>query len=76
MEFLNDFLEQEAPKMKEFLQNISTRPEHSTPESILDWAGYIDQGKQLSILHMLLSESVTKLPEARQHDRSFATHFR
>ncbi|XP_065365840.1 ras GTPase-activating protein raskol isoform X2 [Calliphora vicina] len=68
MEFLNDFLEQEAPKMKEFLQNISTRPEHSTPESILDWAGYIDQGKQLSILHMLLSESVTKLPEARQQD--------
>ncbi|XP_058974628.1 ras GTPase-activating protein raskol isoform X2 [Musca domestica] len=68
MEFLNDFLEQEAPKMKEFLQNISTRPEHATPESILDWAGYIDQGKQLSILHMLLSESVSKLPEARQHD--------
>ncbi|XP_061386754.1 ras GTPase-activating protein raskol-like [Musca vetustissima] len=68
MEFLNDFLEQEAPKMKEFLQNISTRPEHTTPESILDWAGYIDQGKQLSILHMLLSESVSKLPEARQHD--------
>ncbi|XP_023304191.2 ras GTPase-activating protein raskol isoform X2 [Lucilia cuprina] len=68
MEFLNDFLEQEAPKMKEFLQNISTRPEHTNPESILDWAGYIDQGKQLSILHMLLSESVTKLPEARQQD--------
>ncbi|XP_075156603.1 ras GTPase-activating protein raskol isoform X2 [Haematobia irritans] len=68
MEFLNDFLEQEAPKMKEFLQNISTRPEHATPESILDWPGYIDQGKQLSILHMLLSESVSKLPEARQHD--------
>lgn len=68
MEFLNDFLEQEAPKMKEFLQNISSRPENNTPESILDWAGYIDQGKQLSILHLLLSESVTKLPEARQHD--------
>ncbi|XP_037931905.1 ras GTPase-activating protein raskol-like [Teleopsis dalmanni] len=68
MEFLNDFLEQEAPRMKEFLQQISTRPEHTTPESILDWAGYIDQGKQLSILHTLLSESITKLPEARQHE--------
>uniref|UniRef100_A0A1A9W174 Uncharacterized protein n=1 Tax=Glossina brevipalpis TaxID=37001 RepID=A0A1A9W174_9MUSC len=68
MEFLNDFLEQEAPRMKEFLQHISTRPEHHTPESILDWAGYIDQGKQLSILHLLLSESITKLPDSRQHD--------
>ncbi|XP_067637261.1 ras GTPase-activating protein raskol isoform X2 [Eurosta solidaginis] len=68
MEFLNDFLEQEAPRMKEFLQQISTRPEHAPPESILDWAGYIDQGKQLSILHTLLSESINKLPEARQHE--------
>ncbi|XP_049311557.1 ras GTPase-activating protein raskol isoform X7 [Bactrocera dorsalis] len=68
MEFLNDFLEQEAPRMKEFLQQISTRPEHAAPESILDWAGYIDQGKQLSILHILLSESISKLPEARQHE--------
>ncbi|XP_018794601.1 PREDICTED: probable Ras GTPase-activating protein isoform X2 [Bactrocera latifrons] len=68
MEFLNDFLEQEAPRMKEFLQQISTRPEHAAPESILDWAGYIDQGKQLSILHILLSESISKLPEARQRE--------
>ncbi|XP_054729380.1 ras GTPase-activating protein raskol-like [Anastrepha obliqua] len=68
MEFLNDFLEQEAPRMKEFLQQISSRPEHAAPESILDWAGYIDQGKQLSILHTLLSESISKLPEARQHE--------
>ncbi|XP_017479294.1 PREDICTED: probable Ras GTPase-activating protein, partial [Rhagoletis zephyria] len=68
MEFLNDFLEQEAPRMKEFLQQISTRPEHAPPESILDWAGYIDQGKQLSILHILLTESISKLPEARQHE--------
>lgn len=68
MEFLNDFLEQEASRMKEFLQLISTRSEYPTPESILDWAGYIDQGKQLSILHVLLSESIAKLPENRQYE--------
>ncbi|KAH8343289.1 hypothetical protein KR059_007747, partial [Drosophila kikkawai] len=68
MEFLNDFLEQEAGRMQQFLEFISTRPEHPAPDSILDWAGYIDQGKQLSILHSLLSESLAKLPEARQHE--------
>ncbi|XP_055912329.1 ras GTPase-activating protein raskol isoform X2 [Eupeodes corollae] len=68
MEFLNDFLEQEAPRMKEFLHNISTRPEHTPPESILDWSGYIDQGKQLSILYGLLSESIQKLSENRQRE--------
>ncbi|XP_064554963.1 ras GTPase-activating protein raskol isoform X5 [Drosophila montana] len=68
MEFLNDFLEQEASRMQQFLEYISSRPEHATPDSILDWAGYIDQGKQLSILHSLLSESLAKLPEARQHE--------
>ncbi|XP_070074626.1 ras GTPase-activating protein raskol isoform X4 [Drosophila takahashii] len=68
MEFLNDFLEQEAARMQQFLEIISTRPEHPAPDSILDWAGYIDQGKQLSILHSLLSESLAKLPEARQHE--------
>lgn len=71
MEFLNDFLEQEAPKMKEFLHTISTRSGDgiSVQEtSILDWSGYIDQGKQLSILHSLLSENVSKLPTNRSSD--------
>ncbi|XP_038112899.1 ras GTPase-activating protein raskol [Culex quinquefasciatus] len=66
MEFLNDFLEQEAPRMKQFLHDISTRSEGPVQESILDWAGYIDQGKQLSILHTLLTESIQKLPSAKQ----------
>ncbi|XP_058834176.1 ras GTPase-activating protein raskol isoform X3 [Topomyia yanbarensis] len=66
MEFLNDFLEQEAPRMKQFLHSISTRPENPMQESILDWAGYIDQGKQLSILHTLLAESIQKLPTSKQ----------
>lgn len=69
MEFLNDFLEQEAGKMKEFLHLISTRDEHHPmQESIMDWSGYIDQGKQLSILHSLLSEAIQKLPLNRQQD--------
>lgn len=68
MEFLNDFLEQEAPRMKEFLHHISTRPEHTPRDSILDWPGYIDQGKQLSILHSLLLESIQKLSEHRQRE--------
>lgn len=68
MEFLNDFLEQEAPRMKEFLHQISTRSEQPPTETILDWAGYIDQGKQLSILHNLLAESVQKLQTGRQND--------
>ncbi|XP_065087425.1 ras GTPase-activating protein raskol isoform X3 [Ochlerotatus camptorhynchus] len=68
MEFLNDFLEQEAPRMKQFLHTISTRSEIPMQESILDWAGYIDQGKQLSILHTLLSESIQKLPTSKQVD--------
>ncbi|XP_055592546.1 ras GTPase-activating protein raskol [Uranotaenia lowii] len=66
MEFLNDFLEQEAPRMKQFLHDISTRSDCPSQESILDWAGYIDQGKQLSILHTLLAESIQKLPSTKQ----------
>ncbi|XP_055695811.1 ras GTPase-activating protein raskol isoform X2 [Lutzomyia longipalpis] len=68
MEFLNDFLEQEAGRMKEFLHLISTRTDQPTQETILDWTGYIDQGKQLSILHTLLSESIAKLSSARQQE--------
>ncbi|XP_021709813.1 probable Ras GTPase-activating protein isoform X3 [Aedes aegypti] len=68
MEFLNDFLENEAPRMKQFLHDISTRSENPMQESILDWAVYIDQGKQLSILHTLLAESIQKLPASKQID--------
>lgn len=70
MEFLNDFLEQEAPKMKEFLIQISTRVDPNQSESILDWSGYIDQGKQLSILHSLLAENFPKLPPNKQQEMS------
>lgn len=68
MEFLNDFLEQQAPKMKEFLHQISTRSDQPAPDTILDWSGYIDQGKQLSILYTLLADSIQKLPPNKQHE--------
>lgn len=68
MEFLNDFLEQEAPRMKEFLHQISTRSTQPTVDSVLDWPGYIDEGKQLAILHHLLSENIPKLPNPRQNE--------
>ncbi|XP_059619609.1 ras GTPase-activating protein raskol isoform X2 [Phlebotomus argentipes] len=68
MEFLNDFLEQEASRMKEFLHLISARTDQPLPETILDWTGYIDQGKQLSILCTLLSESISKLSTTRQQE--------
>lgn len=71
MEFLNDWIEQEAPKMKEFLHNISNRSpseNFGSENSILDWAGYIDQGKQLAILHSLLTENLSKLPSNRMSE--------
>ncbi|XP_071443559.1 ras GTPase-activating protein raskol isoform X2 [Hetaerina americana] len=60
MEFMNDFLEREAPAMKTFLHNISSPPtkENQTPE----FDGYIDLGKQLSILEALLTECIDKIP--------------
>lgn len=68
MEFLNDFLEQEAPRMKEFLHQISTRSTQPPVDTVLDWPGYIDEGKQLAILHHLLSENIPKLPVPRQNE--------
>uniref|UniRef100_A0A182LT56 Ras GTPase-activating protein n=1 Tax=Anopheles culicifacies TaxID=139723 RepID=A0A182LT56_9DIPT len=65
MEFLNDFLEQEAPRMKQFLYDISCT-DCSNEDTFLDWSGCIDQGKQLSILHSLLSEIVLKLSAEKQ----------
>uniref|UniRef100_A0A182SA16 Ras-GAP domain-containing protein n=1 Tax=Anopheles maculatus TaxID=74869 RepID=A0A182SA16_9DIPT len=67
MEFLNDFLEQEAPRMKQFLYDISCT-DCGSEDNFLDWSGCIDQGKQLSILHSLLSEIVQKLSAEKQRE--------
>ncbi|XP_014482654.1 PREDICTED: probable Ras GTPase-activating protein isoform X5 [Dinoponera quadriceps] len=60
MEFMNDLLEREAPSMKNFLQLISSPlPKDAPANNSLEFDGYIDLGKQLSLLHALLRESVT-----------------
>ncbi|XP_015434231.1 PREDICTED: probable Ras GTPase-activating protein [Dufourea novaeangliae] len=73
MEFMNDFLEREAPSMKNFLQLISSPlPKDAPANNSLEFDGYIDLGKQLSLLHALLRESLvtitsssTSLPPTR-----------
>ncbi|XP_071628513.1 ras GTPase-activating protein raskol isoform X6 [Temnothorax longispinosus] len=62
MEFMNDLLEREAPSMKNFLQLISSPlPKDAPTNNSLEFDGYIDLGKQLSLLHALLRESVTAI---------------
>ncbi|XP_033323263.2 uncharacterized protein LOC117218758 isoform X6 [Megalopta genalis] len=73
MEFMNDLLEREAPSMKNFLQLISSPlPKDAPANNSLEFDGYIDLGKQLSLLHALLRESLvtissssTSLPPSR-----------
>ncbi|XP_072744017.1 ras GTPase-activating protein raskol isoform X8 [Anoplolepis gracilipes] len=62
MEFMNDLLEREAPSMKNFLQLISSPlPKDAPANTSLEFDGYIDLGKQLSLLHALLRESMTAI---------------
>ncbi|XP_024080981.1 probable Ras GTPase-activating protein isoform X2 [Cimex lectularius] len=69
MEFMNDFLEREAPSMKDFLNIISSHlSKELYPGQTSDFDGYIDLGKQLSILHALLQECVSKVAAARLGD--------
>ncbi|XP_076281176.1 ras GTPase-activating protein raskol isoform X2 [Lasioglossum baleicum] len=62
MEFMNDLLEREAPSMKNFLQLISSPlPKDAPANNSLEFDGYIDLGKQLSLLHALLRESLVSI---------------
>ncbi|KAI4492127.1 hypothetical protein M0802_010024 [Mischocyttarus mexicanus] len=67
MEFMNDLLEREAPSMKNFLQLISSSlPKDAPANNSLEFDGYIDLGKQLSLLHALLRESVAAMASSSQ----------
>ncbi|CAG0878488.1 unnamed protein product [Darwinula stevensoni] len=59
MEFLNPFLEREAPAMRTFLKQISSPLSKDTRCPEFD--GFIDLGKHLSLLHTLLSECIPKI---------------
>ncbi|XP_022085340.1 ras GTPase-activating protein nGAP-like isoform X3 [Acanthaster planci] len=55
MVFMNDFLEREWSNMKTFLQEISSTPERAND---VKFNGYTDLGKELSLLHSLLVETL------------------
>eukprot|EP00794_Sanderia_malayensis_P015996 gene15996-17607_t len=60
MEGLNEFVEREFPKMKNFLEMISSDAD-VCGENIYD--GYIDIGRELSVLNNIVSEQLTKMNE-------------
>ncbi|XP_062571826.1 ras GTPase-activating protein nGAP-like isoform X9 [Saccostrea cucullata] len=57
MEFMNDFIEKHDGSMQEFLDQISSA---NNGNHLLDYDGYIDLGKELSLLHILLTENLEK----------------
>ena len=64
MEFMNDFLEKEASTMKQYLKEISSPLSKDQCYSKFD--DYIDVCKNLSILHTLFTESLTKVAPLSQ----------
>ncbi|CAL4097158.1 unnamed protein product [Meganyctiphanes norvegica] len=71
MEFMNMFIEAEQLHMRTFLRQISSPLGHNNHKG-LEYEGDIDLGKQMSILHTLLTEAIKKvnkesLTETNQH---------
>ncbi|XP_069121632.1 ras GTPase-activating protein nGAP-like isoform X6 [Argopecten irradians] len=57
MTFMNEFLERQWGSMRSFLQQISST---EGSNQFLEFDGYIDLGKELSVLHTLLLENLEK----------------
>ncbi|KAK2149018.1 hypothetical protein LSH36_471g02009 [Paralvinella palmiformis] len=58
MTFMNEFVENELQNAQMFIQQISRADPRDLP---IEFDGYIDLGKELSLLHSLLVESLEKL---------------
>ncbi|KAL4218593.1 DAB2 interacting protein [Mactra antiquata] len=63
MTFMNDFVEEEWTNMKGFLHNISSE---EPTETCTEFEGCIDLGKEMSVLHTVLTETLEKAPEGTQ----------
>ncbi|KAK7074735.1 Disabled 2-interacting protein, partial [Halocaridina rubra] len=59
MEFLNDFISKEQDRCRTFLRTISSSP--GDDENDLEFAGDIDLGKHLALLHLHLIEALAKI---------------
>lgn len=59
MTFMNDFIDRHRESMNGFLQQIST-VETNGGNQFLEFDGYIDLGKEMSVIHGLLTESLEK----------------
>ena len=60
MEFMNQFIDENTPKMNKFLEKISTYDENY--RMLAGFDGYIDPGKELARLQQILFEIVLKSP--------------
>ncbi|XP_076315244.1 ras GTPase-activating protein nGAP-like isoform X4 [Tachypleus tridentatus] len=60
MEFMNEFVEKEWSTMKHFLWQISS-PLTKDCQPSVEFDGYICLGRELSILHSLLKDSISKI---------------
>ncbi|GFY47272.1 ras GTPase-activating protein raskol [Trichonephila inaurata madagascariensis] len=67
MEFMNGFVEKEWSTMKAFLRQISSPPAKEFNKRN-EFEGYIDIGKELAILHNLMTENLPRVNQKVYYD--------
>ncbi|XP_052790758.1 disabled homolog 2-interacting protein-like isoform X4 [Mya arenaria] len=60
MTFMNDFVEEEWTEMKSFINRISSPDEN---DNFTEFDGYIDLGKEMSVLQTLLTPTLENAPQ-------------